>query len=81
LQRITLKSLNEIVTHGAGYPDDARVVTRMLLTELNDKITAALAKGDLKLDDYSKAHLLDSQKRIQQVLNAELTITVPSAAN
>ncbi len=81
LQRITLKSLNDIVSAGAGYPDDARVVSRMLLSELNDKITAALKKEDLKLDDYSKAHLLDSQKRIQQVLNAELTITVPSNIN
>lgn len=81
LQRITLKSLNDIVTTGNAYPDDARVVTRMLLSELNDKITVALQKGDLKLDDYSKAHLLDSQKRIKQVLDAGLSITVPSAAN
>lgn len=74
LQRITLKELIDIVADGGGHPDDARVVTRMLLTELNDKITAALAKADLKLDDYSKAHLLDSQKRIQQVLNAQMSI-------
>lgn len=80
LQRITLKSLNDIVLDGAAYPDDARVVTRMLLTELNDKITAALQKNDLKLDDYSKAHLLDSQKRIKQVLDAEMSIIAnPSA--
>lgn len=80
LQRSTLKSLNTIVAIGAGYPDDARVVTRMLLTELNDKIEAELQKADLKLDDYSKSHLLDSQKRIKQALEAELSITVPAAA-
>jgi hypothetical protein len=74
LQRITLKSLSEIVIDGPSYPEDARVVSRMLLTELHDKIAATLQKGDLKLDDYSKAHLLDSQKRIRQVLDAEMSI-------
>jgi hypothetical protein len=101
LQRVTLRSLNEIVLGsyltnpdtsrlllrarlsraGVEYPDDARVVARMLLTELSAKIDAALQKADLKLDDYSKAHLLDSQKRIKQVLEAGLSITVPATAN
>ena len=51
-------------------------MARMLLAELNGKIQAALDKADLKLDDYSRAHLIDSQKRIKQVLDAELSITV-----
>jgi len=81
LQRIALRSLTDIVVAGAGYPDDARVVTRMLLTELDGKITASLEKADLKLDDYSKAHLVDAQNRIRKTLNAEMTITVPASAN
>jgi hypothetical protein len=81
LQRITLKSLTDIVVSGSRYPDDARVVTRMLLTELDGKITAALGKADLKLDDYTKAHLADSQVRIQRALNAGVSITVPAGAN
>jgi hypothetical protein len=81
LQRITLKSLTDIVTAGANYPNDARVLTRMLLTELDGKIKTTLEKGDLKLDDYSKSHLLDSQNRVRQALNAELSITIPAGVN
>lgn len=75
LQRIALKQMASVVTTGAGYPEDARVLLRMQLTELNQKIDAALGKGDLKLDDYTKAHLLDTKQRIKQVLEAQLTVT------
>ena len=75
LQRTTLKQLGNIVTTGQGFPEDARVLMRMHLTELSQKIDAALAKGDLKLDDYTKAHLLDTKQRIKQVLEATLTVT------
>jgi hypothetical protein len=33
-----------------------------------------LKKPDVKLDDYTRAHLLDSQQKIQQVLNAQLEV-------
>ena len=74
LQRTALKQIASIVTNGVGYPEDARVVLRVQLTELSQKIDAALAKGDLKLDDYTKAHLLDTKQRIKQVLEAQLTV-------
>jgi hypothetical protein len=46
---------------------------------LDSQITALLHPTDPKvkefqLDDYSRAHLLDSQKRIHQILNAQLNI-------
>ena len=47
---------------------------RHTLDALDKQISALLGKNDLALDDYSRAHLLDSQKRIQQVLNAELEL-------
>jgi len=62
----------------SGRPEDARVLARMHLQDLDGKIKAVLAKEDLKLDDYSKAHLLDLQERIDQVLNAQVTV---NAAN
>ncbi len=74
LQRTALKQLSSIVTTGQGYPEDARVLLRMHLTDLVQKIDAALAKGDLKLDDYTKAHLLDTKQRMKQVLEAQLTV-------
>lgn len=75
LQRAALKQMASIVTNGVGYPEDARVLLRVQLTDLSQKIDAALGKGDLKLDDYTKAHLLDTKQRIKQVLEAQLTVT------
>jgi uncharacterized protein DUF4953/uncharacterized protein DUF5117 len=72
LQRTALKRLADIVAKPRqGQPEDARVLTRMYLTELAAKIDAALGKGDLKLDDYTRAHLTDSRLRIKQVLESE----------
>jgi hypothetical protein len=61
---------------GSGSPEDARILARMHLQGLDGRIKAALAKEDLKLDDYSKAHLLDLQERIKQALNAQVTTSV-----
>lgn len=71
LQRTALKRLADIVSKSSGQPEDARVLTRMYLTDLAAKIDATLGKGDLKLDDYTRAHLTDSRLRIKQVLEAE----------
>ncbi|MDX1969242.1 MAG: zinc-dependent metalloprotease [Planctomycetaceae bacterium] len=89
LQRSALKQFSSMVTPAGGsssllillggggsggVPSDAKVVARMHLHTLKDQITAALAKADLKLDDYSRAHLLDLQTKLNQVLNASLTV-------
>ncbi len=86
LQRMTLIAMADLITSKYRFfvadgkfavvspPEDARTLARMHLTALDQQITALLAKNDLKLDDYSRAHLLDSQKRIQQVLNAQLDL-------
>src|SRR5262249_21020978 len=74
LQRMTLKELAFLVTSTFATPEDARTLARMHLQTLDSRITALLQKSDVKLDDYTKAHLLDSQKRIQQVLNSQLQL-------
>lgn len=59
----------------SGVPDDARVLARTHLVKLKDLLAAALAKADLKLDDYSRAHLEDLQTRVTQALEANTVIT------
>ncbi len=59
----------------SGVPDDARVLARTHLVKLKEQLAAALAKGDLKLDDYSRSHLEDLQTRITQALEAKTVIT------
>ena len=72
LQRSALKKFADIVAKPAsGQPEDARVLTRMYLTDLASKIDVAISKADLKLDDYTRAHLTDSRLRIKQILEAE----------
>jgi hypothetical protein len=77
-QRTALRQLSDIVRRvpedtatQLKLPEDARVLVRMHLTELQGRIDVILTKGDLKLDDYSRAHLLDSKLRIKQILDAE----------
>lgn len=77
LQRNALKSLSSMAvasSNSSSVPDDARVLARSQLVKLKDAITAALAKADLKLDDYSRAHLEDMQARITQALDAKLLV-------
>ena len=38
------------------------------------RISKLLGNEQIKLDDYSRAHLLDMQARIQQVLSADLEV-------
>jgi hypothetical protein len=92
LQQTTLKKLAGLVappSGGGGFiiidlggggssggPEDARVLARMHLQTLDGRVKAMLAKEDVKLDDYSKAHLLDLQERIKQALNAQVTTSV-----
>lgn len=84
LQRMALKQLiavinassgpPELFTYAAGAPEDARTLARMHLAELDKQISALLENGKVKLDDYTRAHLLDSQDRIHQALNAQLEV-------
>jgi hypothetical protein len=74
LQRTTVKDLAYLVQEPYSGPEDARTLARMHLQNLDSQITAVLAKKDVTLDDYTKAHLIDSQKRIEQVLNARLQL-------
>ena len=44
----------------------------MYLGEMDKQIATLLAAQDVKLDDYSRAHLLDSQERIRKLLSAQM---------
>jgi hypothetical protein len=57
---------------GGSIPEDARTLIRMHLTDLDKQITVLLAAQGVKLDDYTKAHLQDSQERIRKLLNAQV---------
>jgi hypothetical protein len=71
---MAIRDLAFLVQDSFSGPEDIRTLARMHLATLDSQVTALLNQKDLKLDDYTRAHLLDSQKRIQQILNARLVI-------
>jgi len=73
LQRQAVRRLCASVTHGSGSPFDAQTLIRMHLGTLRDQAKALLV-GDAKLDDYSRAHLADCVTRIEQALNAGVSL-------
>lgn len=77
-QRAALRQMSDIVRRTPAdtfsqlkMPEDARILVRMQLTDLQTRVDGILTKADLKLDDYSRAHLLDAKLRIKQILDAE----------
>ncbi|HEX7119078.1 MAG TPA: zinc-dependent metalloprotease [Longimicrobiales bacterium] len=71
LQRAYLDRMTEIlVTPPSRMPADARAVARMRLVDLERRIAARV--GARGLDDYTRAHLLESRARIAKALEAGL---------
>lgn len=73
LQRSYLSRLSGLAVGSGGTPD-AQVIAAAQLRSLDSRIGALLAKGDVKLDDYSRAHLVEAQARIKKVLDASVTL-------
>ena len=74
LQRQALTRMGYLVSHGFGAPADARTLTRMHFAQLKQQAEQLLGNEEVKLDDYSRAHLQDSAAQIDKLLNAELTV-------
>ena len=75
LQRATLRRLATMMTQPFGAPEDARTLARMHLTTIDQQATTLLQTPGLKLDDYSRAHLMSIQDKIKQVLNASVQVS------
>ncbi|WP_437185035.1 zinc-dependent metalloprotease [Planctomicrobium sp. SH668] len=74
LQRQAIRRLASLVSQQVSSPADARTLTRIHLEDLKNKAQALLATENLVVDDYTRAHLLDSVSRIDTVLKAEMKI-------
>ena len=67
----------EILTLGTTASTDAQAVAALQLRGLAERIDGLLAKNDVKLDDYSRAHLADLSARITKVLDADVVLPRP----
>jgi hypothetical protein len=72
LQRNYLDHLAQMVLRQARVPDDARVLARYHLKQLQMGIEAVLKQQEKQMDRLTLAHLEESRDRITQVLAAQL---------
>ena len=75
LQREHLKQLIKLVLDAdSGTPEDARSLARLHLGQINSKIQRVLQNARGNLDDYSFAHLEESQVRVEKALDASFQV-------
>jgi len=71
LQRTWLDRMTTLLVKPPEHmPDDARALARLELRDVHDRIAKRLTPP-VKLDAYTKAHLLDVKARIEKALDAE----------
>lgn len=75
LQREHLKQLIKLVLEAdSGTPEDARSLARLHLGQIKSKIQRVLQNARGNLDDYSFAHLEESQVRVEKALDANFRV-------
>ena len=77
VQRAYLSRLSQMAMGNAGAPADCEAVASLQLRDLHKKLEGLLARDDLALDTYSRAHLEDARERIDRVLEADLVTSRP----
>ena len=77
LQRTYVSRLSSLAMASGGVTPDAQAIAAAQLRSLEGRIGTLLAKNDVKLDDYSRAHLGEMQARIRKVLDASLQLPAP----
>ena len=78
LQRYYLKKLSTMALgQTTGAPEDCQTIAYAELSSLRGRINGLLNRNNLKLDSYSRAHLMESAERIQKVLDSRVTVSSP----
>jgi hypothetical protein len=79
LQRSYLKQISQMALGQTAAPQDCQTIAWAELSNLNARMNSLLQNQPLasKLDAYSRAHLQESQARIQKVLEARLQLASP----
>ncbi len=76
LQRNYLRKLSNMAMGRTSAPDDCQTIAYSDLASLESRIDQML-KSNVKLDSYSRAHLVESATRIRKVLDADLSLSSP----
>lgn len=76
LQREYLSRLSNLALGNTGAPEDCQTVAYVELQDLQGRMKKLLAR-DVKLDDYTRAHFVESADQIGKVLDARLQMRTP----
>ncbi len=76
LQRAYLRQISQIALGQTSAPQDCQTVAWAELDQLGNVLDDVL-DGDVPLDAYSEAHLRETQRRIEMVLEAGLSLASP----
>jgi hypothetical protein len=76
LQRAYLKRLSELAMGQTSSPQDCQTVAYSELKSLEERINKLL-NANVKLDDYTRAHLQETANRIVKVTDARLLLKNP----
>ena len=77
LQRDYLTRLSNLALGNSRAPEDCQTVAFAELKSIQEKMNKLLA-SNVKLDDYSKAHMTESSARIAKVLDAKMDLRLPT---
>jgi len=76
LQRAYLRNLSDLALGDSNAPHDCQTIAYSQLSALGDRVKKTL-NANIKLDDYSKAHLEETAARIQKILDAKVSLSRP----
>jgi hypothetical protein len=76
LQRSYLQTLSNLAMGRVHAPQDCQTIAYARLAVLREDIEKLMA-SKVKLDSYTSAHLRESSKRIEKVLEAKLSLSSP----
>jgi len=76
LQRDYLQRLSTLAMGNGFAPADCQTIAYAELIDLHEQLRD-LEEKELELDAYTRAHLLETTRRIEKVLDAELTLSRP----
>lgn len=74
LQRAHLQRLSQMSLGSTSQPADAQNLANMHLTDLAERITMTLENEQIKLDDYTRAHLLEMDRKLEKLFEATLQV-------
>lgn len=74
LQRAHLQRLSQMSLGNSAQPADAQNLANMHLVGLAERITMTLENEQIEMDDYTRAHLMEMDRKLEKLFDATLQV-------